>query len=88
VAAYRVEVATRARRDLERLAPALVERLGLALMTLADDPRPRSSQKLAGIDAYRVRVGDYRAIYEIDDRARVVIVSRIRHRREVYRKLR
>jgi mRNA interferase RelE/StbE len=88
VAAYRVEVATRARKDLERLAPALVERLGSALMDLEADPRPRSSEKLVGIDAYRVRVGDYRVIYEIDDRARVVIVSRIRHRREVYRKLR
>ena len=88
MAAHRVEVATRARRDLERLAPALVERLGRALIALADDPRPRSSEKLVGADAYRVRVGDYRIIYEIDDNARVVIVSRIRHRREVYRKLR
>ncbi len=86
--AYRVEVATRARRDLERLAPALVERLGRVLMALRDDPRPRSSEKLVGLDAYRVRVGDYRVIYEVDDRSRVVIVSRIRHRREVYRKLR
>ena len=88
MAAYRGEVATRARRDLERLAPALVERLGQALMALRDDPRPRSGEKLVGIDAYRVRVGDYRVIYDIDDRTRVVIVSRIRHRREVYRKLR
>jgi mRNA interferase RelE/StbE len=88
VAAHRVEVATRARRDLERLAPALVERLGHALMALGDDPRPRSCEKLIGVDAYRIRVGGYRIIYEIDDRARIVIVSRIRHRHEVYRKLR
>jgi len=88
VAAHRVEVATRARRDLERLAPDLVERLGRALVALGDDPRPRSCEKLVDIDAYRIRVGDYRIIYEIDDRGRVVIVSRIRHRREVYRKLR
>ena len=88
MAAHRVEVATRARRDLERLAPALVERLGRALIALGEDPRPRSCEKLVGTDAYRIRVGDHRIIYEIDDRAGVVIVSRIRHRREVYRKLR
>ncbi len=57
------------------------------MSALAADPRPRSSEKLAGLEAFRVRVGD-RVIYEIDDRARLVIVSRIRHRREVYRKLR
>lgn len=88
MAEYRVEVATRARRDLERLSPTLAERLGRVMSALAADPRPRSSEKLAGLEAYRVRAGDYRVIYEVDDRMRLVIVSRIRHRREVYRKLR
>lgn len=44
--------------------------------------------KMSGLDAYRSRVGDHRVVYEIDDRARIVTITRIRHRREVYRKLR
>jgi mRNA interferase RelE/StbE len=51
------------------------------------EPR-RGSQKLTGQSAYRARVGDQRIIYEIDDGARVITVTRVRHRREVYRKLR
>jgi mRNA interferase RelE/StbE len=88
VAAYRVEVATRARRDLERLAPSLLERIHPILIGLASEPRPSGSQKLVGLEAYRIRIGDHRVIYEIDDAARVVVVIRVRHRREVYRKLR
>ena len=65
-----------------------MERLHPILTALGDDPRPPGSQKLVGLEAYRVRVGDHRVIYEIDDPARAVIVVRVRHRREVYRKLR
>ncbi|MHB8631913.1 MAG: type II toxin-antitoxin system RelE family toxin [Candidatus Limnocylindria bacterium] len=65
-----------------------MERLYRALTALGEDPRSRSSEKLAGVEAYRIRVGDYRVIYEIVDRSRLVIVTRVRHRREVYRTLR
>lgn len=88
MAAYRVEIATRAGRDLERLAPSLLDRIDRVLRALADDPRPPTSEKLVGLDAYRIRVGDHRIIYEIDDRERSIVVSRVRHRREVYRQLR
>lgn len=88
MAAYRVEVAGGGRRDLQRLAPSVLERVYRVLIALGDDPRPAGSEKLIGLEAYRIRVGDYRAIYEVDDRARLVTVSRVRHRREVYRKLR
>jgi mRNA interferase RelE/StbE len=53
---------------------------------LAVDPRPRGIVKLAGSDDYRVRVGDYRIVYAVDDAEQVVIVARIAHRREVYRR--
>ena len=88
MAAYRVEVATRARRDLERLAPSILGRIHQVLTALGEDPRPTGSQKLVGLAAYRIRVGDHRVIYEIDDGARIVVVVRVRHRREVYRTLR
>lgn len=52
---------------------------------LAKYPR-RGAQKLAGEDSYRVRVGDYRIVYRIDDDAREILVARIKHRRDVYRR--
>ena len=84
--AYRVDVQRSAERDLERLADPLFERITRRLAALAADPRPAGALKLVGLPAYRLRVGDYRIVYEIDDRTRVVIVVRIRHRREVYRR--
>lgn len=56
---------------------------------LAADPRPPQSKKLVGPDpsAYRVRQGDYRIVYEVDDEALEVTVTRVAHRREAYRRL-
>lgn len=56
-----------------------------AMLRLQDDPRLRA-EKLAGEDSYRVRIGDYRIVFRVDDRAREVLVTRIKHRREVYRR--
>jgi mRNA interferase RelE/StbE len=53
---------------------------------LASDPRPTGTAKLAGRDDYRIRVGDYRIVYAFDDDARLVLIARIAHRREVYRR--
>lgn len=86
--AYRVDVQRSAERDLDRLSALLFDRVAARLAALAEDPRPPGSEKLTGLDAYRLRVGDHRIIYEVDDEARTVVITRIRHRREVYRKLR
>jgi mRNA interferase RelE/StbE len=86
--AYRVEVQRSAERDLDRLSKMLFDRISARLMALAEEPRPPGAEKLAGLEAFRFRVGDYRIIYEVDDSARVIVVTRVRHRREVYRKLR
>lgn len=88
MAAYRVDVQRSAERDLERLSALLFDRITARLTALADDPRPPGSEKLVGLEAYRLRVGDYRVVYEVDDSARVIILTRVRHRREVYRRLR
>jgi len=53
---------------------------------LAQNPRPSGSEKLSGQDRYRIRQGDYRIVYAIDDETRTVEVVKIGHRREVYRK--
>lgn len=62
------------------------ERIGNAIDALAADPRPPGAVKLAGHDDFRVRVGDYRVVYAVDDTERLVLVARIAHRREVYRR--
>ncbi len=77
-----------AERDLKRLARRdrqTYERVRAAIRALAEDPRPPGARKLAGRESYRVRVGDHRIIYLVDDAALVVTILGVRHRREVYR---
>jgi mRNA interferase RelE/StbE len=64
----------------------LRNRIQTAIDDLATDPRPSGAVKLAGRNDYRIRVGDHRIVYGIDDPSRVVLVARIAHRREVYRR--
>ena len=74
-----------ARKELERLPAELIERIFPKLESLADDPRPDECKKLkGGRDEWRLRVGDYRVVYVVDDRRTVISVTRIRHRRDVY----
>jgi mRNA interferase RelE/StbE len=62
------------------------DRVRAAIDGLGGDPRPVGCAKLAGRDDFRIRVGDYRVVYSVDDAERLVIVARIAHRREVYRR--
>jgi mRNA interferase RelE/StbE len=62
------------------------DRVKRAIDGLAEDPRPVGRAKLAGRDDYRIHVGDYRVVYAVDDTEGLVIVARIAHRREVYRR--
>jgi mRNA interferase RelE/StbE len=83
---YRVFVERSAEKDLRRLPLDVRFRVADALRSLANDPRPVGSRKLPGMKRdWRIRVGDYRIIYEIADAVKVVRVYRVRHRREVYR---
>ena len=83
---YEVRLHPAAARAFRRLHGPLRDRIRDAVDRLADDPRPRGAEKLAGRDDYRVRVGDYRIVYAVDDSERLVLVARIAHRREVYRR--
>ncbi len=73
-------------RAFVRLRGRLRERIESAIDGLAADPRPHGAAKLAGRDDFRIRVGDYRIVYAVDDAERLVLVARIAHRREVYRR--
>jgi len=84
-APYRVVFTRSARRELERLPKKEIERIAKRIHDLASDPRPVGCEKLSGTDFYRIRQGDYRVLYRIDDAERLVDILRLGHRREVYR---
>jgi mRNA interferase RelE/StbE len=83
---YKVLLERSAERDLRRLSPDIHDRVIDAIRALSVSPRPAGCRKLeASKSDWRIRVGDWRIIYEISDRDREVRVNRVRHRREVYR---
>jgi mRNA interferase RelE/StbE len=85
VGKYSVEVKPSARKELEALPDELLARVVRKLDSLRDAPRPTGCKKLKGYeDQWRIRVGDWRVVYVIDDAAKLVSVTRIAHRREVY----
>ncbi len=74
------------RKDLRSLPRVEVARIIAAVANLAGEPLPHGSQKLTGSErTYRIRVGDYRIIYELRRDANIVEVQRVRHRKDVYR---
>lgn len=85
VGKYSVEMKPSARKELERLPGKLIERIFPKLEGLALEPRPAGCKKLKGGQReWRIRVGDYRVVYTVDDEKLLVSVMRIRHRSEVY----
>ena len=82
---YRVQLSNQARKQLARLDAQLQSRITRELLQLAAEPRPNAARKLTVRQAWRLRVGDYRVVYEIHDAQLFVFVIRIGHRAEVYR---
>jgi mRNA interferase RelE/StbE len=83
---YQVVIERRVEKEMDRLAQQIHRRVLEAILGLASNPRPPGCRKLAGnVNDWRIRVGDYRIIYQIADAVRVVRVNCVRHRREVYR---
>jgi len=85
VASYRLLVKPSAVKEIEALPRQDRPRIVAKISSLARDPRPPGSEKLSGRDQYRLRQGDYRILYEIQDLDLVVVVVKVGHRREVYR---
>ena len=83
---YRIALAPSAARQVRKLDPQARRRIQAALELLADDPRPPAAiQLVGGSGEWRVRTGDYRIVYEIEDDRLIVLVLRAGHRREIYR---
>jgi mRNA interferase RelE/StbE len=82
---YTVELTATARKEFLDLPKLIASRIETALDVLAQQPRPSGCKKLKGRDGWRLRVGDYRILYQIADTVRVITVQRIAHRKESYR---
>jgi mRNA interferase RelE/StbE len=86
MADYAITFARSARRELESLDASVIRRVIFRIDGLAKEPRPSGSRKLHGEqNLWRIRIGDYRVVYSVDDQQHIVDIVRIRHRREVYR---
>jgi len=83
---YEILLEQAAERDLKKLPSEMFKRIIPKIKELAENPKPQWSRKITGSkNDWRIRVGDYRIIYEIDARAKNIRVMRIRHRKDVYR---
>jgi mRNA interferase RelE/StbE len=88
MASYEIIFKPAVEKDLKKLPPAVVKRVWSQLERLSDAPLPRQALKLTGSERlYRLRVGDYRIVYEVEAGKQEIIVHYIRHRREAYRQL-
>ncbi|TMD34242.1 MAG: type II toxin-antitoxin system RelE/ParE family toxin [Chloroflexi bacterium] len=83
---YEIRLHPEAQRAYARLHGSARERVATAIDGLSREPRPHGDTKLAGRDDFRIRVGDYRVVYAVDDDRRLIVIARIAHRREVYRR--
>ena len=86
MSSYRIEFTTAAAKELRKLDPGIRRRILSGIAELGQDPRPAGCKKLVGEStAWRIRVGDYRILYEVVDNLLLVTVVRVAHRREVYK---
>lgn len=82
---WRVAFARSAERELSKLSNEMQVRVGRAVRGLETDPFPATTKRLKGREEFRIRVGDYRVLYTVEHKSRLVTISAIGHRREVYR---
>ncbi|HJW88012.1 MAG TPA: type II toxin-antitoxin system RelE/ParE family toxin [Dehalococcoidia bacterium] len=81
---YQVRIVPNAEREMDKLPTSFHTRISKKMLSLEDNPRPRGAKKLSGREEYRLRVGDYRVLYTIDDKGRIVTIFAVGHRREIY----
>ena len=85
MAKYTVLITKTVQKQLKKLPDEIAERLEEEMLNLENDPRSRGSRKLKSRDAYRIRIGDFRFIYFIDDKLLMVTVIKVGHRKDIYR---
>jgi len=86
MARYKLEFATSIRKDLKKVDKKEVRRILTSIEKLAEEPRPSGSKKLTNEELYRIRIGNYRVIYEVHDGRLVVLIVKVGNRKDIYRK--
>ncbi len=81
---YEVRIARFTEKEMKRLRGAVHARISRRILSLVKNPRPRGVKKLSGREEYRLRVGDYRILYIIDDRNHVIVILAVGRRRDAY----
>ncbi|MGA3204426.1 MAG: type II toxin-antitoxin system RelE/ParE family toxin [Bryobacteraceae bacterium] len=82
---YSLEIKQSAQKELDALEDTLFTRIDRKILALADNPRPAGCKKLRGYkDQWRIRIGDWRVLYIVDDQAKVITITGVAHRSEVY----
>ncbi len=87
MAAYSIFIKKSAARELEGLAKKDLPKVLERIEALAENPRPAGAEKLAGVELWRIRQGDYRLVYSIEDNVLTIWIVKVGHRRDVYRKI-
>lgn len=82
---YSLEITSSAQRQFKKLPPSIQEDITLKILALEKNPRPHGVKKLKVFEYYRIRTGDYRIIYSIDDQKELVKVLDLGHRKDIYR---
>lgn len=82
---YQVTIKQSAEKEMDRLPKSVFNRICDALLSLEEEPRPKGCKKLRGTDEYRLRVGEFRILYLINDAKEIVEIVSVGHRRDVYR---
>ena len=82
---FRSQQALRQLRHLHKTQPKMIPLIISAITALSDNPRPSGAVRLVGRSGWRVRIGNYRVLYQIDDKNRIVTIVSVSHRRDVYR---
>lgn len=85
MAKYELVVRPSVSKDVKSIPANDLKKILLKIEALRDDPRPPGSIKLSGMEYYRVRYGDYRIVYEIEDDRLIVVVVKVGHRRKIYK---
>ncbi len=85
---YQIKILSKARRSIKKLPKSVQENIKNAVRNLGENPRPNNVKKLSGShDLYRIRLGDYRIIYQIKDDILLIVIVMAGHRKEIYRDL-
>ena len=85
MASYKIVIKPSAVKELDKLPKKELRKVTAKISSLAENPRPAGCQKLSGQDRYRIRQGNYRIVYSIEDQIRIVRVVKVGHHREVYK---